>query len=505
MSGNRVAYHIIQSFSPLDKITPKQANEIGKRVCEELYPDYQCVISTHIDRGHIHNHIVVNAINLHGKKLEDRLSNSKEGLYGLSNVSDRISSEYGCFVMPKRTFRKTKNKDYYYQYKAKTWRSKIKEDIETIINKCSNMEELFEELSLYGYEIKKGKHISVKCIGMKKFIRLESISSKYSSQNLYNYFRKHRQIIISGIKAKETELNSSILESTKESKVAIEKSQMSTEGAKYNEYQKTRYLELKRFYRLKEQLEFLDKHNINSFESLENEIEKVREKIKEQNVWLKENKKKDGNIIEKTEKAQDYIRLKKIYDYATSYKKIDKNYKMPTEVTIFLKIQEELKIDSVEKAKKLIKYYREQRIKINEKKSELLELQKQLTRLDAIKEEKLKSSKLFIHNIKFGGNRINYKLSTDDTFCIKLPYTHDVIYIPKKYTLYKITLYARCIYIPKKYTTYNSKRGFYTLYLVDDKKYELFNEDNQKTRELTGIGLENYVLNKKKEIDMSHS
>ena len=57
MKGNRVAYHIIQSFSPDDNITPEQANEIGKRLCEELYPNYQCVISTHIDRGHIHNHI----------------------------------------------------------------------------------------------------------------------------------------------------------------------------------------------------------------------------------------------------------------------------------------------------------------------------------------------------------------------------------------------------------------------------------------------------------------
>ena len=53
MQGNRVAYHIIQSFSPKDNITPEQANEIGKRLCQELYPDFQCVISTHIDRGHI--------------------------------------------------------------------------------------------------------------------------------------------------------------------------------------------------------------------------------------------------------------------------------------------------------------------------------------------------------------------------------------------------------------------------------------------------------------------
>ena len=116
MKGKRVAYHIIQSFSPKDNITKEQANEIGKRLCEELYSNYQCVISTHIDKGHIHNHICLNAISLDGKKLEDRLSNEKEGLYGLSDTSDKISAEYGCFIMPRKTYFKSKNKDYYYQY-----------------------------------------------------------------------------------------------------------------------------------------------------------------------------------------------------------------------------------------------------------------------------------------------------------------------------------------------------------------------------------------------------
>ena len=148
MSGNRVAYHIIQSFSPNDTITSQQANEIGKRLCEELYPDYQCIISTHIDKGHIHNHICINAINLNGKKLDDRLANSKEGLYGLSDTSDKIAGEYGCYIMPKRTFSKIKNKDYYYQYKEQTWKEKIKDDIDSIIPKCNSVEEFLDELAI---------------------------------------------------------------------------------------------------------------------------------------------------------------------------------------------------------------------------------------------------------------------------------------------------------------------------------------------------------------------
>ncbi|MBP3800706.1 MAG: relaxase/mobilization nuclease domain-containing protein, partial [Clostridia bacterium] len=196
MKGRRVAYHIIQSFSPLDNITPEQANEIGKKLCKELYPDFQCVISTHIDKGHLHNHIALNAININGRKLEDRLANEKEGLYGLSDTSDKIAAEYGCFIMPRKTYLKSKKKNYYYQYKEQSYKEKIKEDINTLIDRCSNLDEFLEELSILGYEVRRGKNIAVKTIGMIKFARLGTIDEKFTEQNLYKHFRNQGNIKI---------------------------------------------------------------------------------------------------------------------------------------------------------------------------------------------------------------------------------------------------------------------------------------------------------------------
>ena len=160
---------------------------------------------------------------------------------------------------------------------------------------------------------------------------------------------------------------------------------------------------------------------------------------------------------------------------------------MPKEVEIFLKLQEELNIYSIEEAKKLIQSTRKERININKIKKDVLEMQRELNHLDTIKEEKLSNSNLFIHNIKFGGNRIDYKLSDDKKFCVNLPYT-------------KVK-----IYIPKKYTAYNEKYQFYTLYLVDDKEYKLYDENNVKIRNISGKDLEKYVLDKKKEIDKTYS
>lgn len=487
MQGNRVAYHIIQSFSPKDNITPEQANEIGKRLCQELYPDFQCVISTHIDRGHIHNHICVNAINMEGRKLEDRLSNEKEGLYGLSDTSDKIAAKYGCFIMPKRTFSKIKNKDYYYQYKQQSWKEKIRRDVEDLIYKCSSVDELLEELSILGYEIKRGKHISVKITGMERFARLSTIDEKYSEQKLYELYKSKNNFKLLGIKERKTEYNSNLFDKALESKVAIEKSQLSAGKKIYSEYQKTRYKEIKRYYQLKKQLEYISKYNIKSFDDIEMQIELKRSQIKSKNKELKKIKNDYKEILEITEKAQDYLILSKIYEYAMSYKEQDPDYILPKDVDIFLKLQSELGVSNVEDAKQLLKSTRSERININKLKMEILELQRELNHLDTIKEDKLSKSGLFIHSIKFGGNHIDYKNSDDSNFCVTLPYTKEKIYIQKRFT------------------AFNEKYQYYTLYLVDDMEYEIFNENNEKLGNITGIELEKYVMEKKKEIDKMYS
>lgn len=487
MKGNRVAYHVMQSFSPNDNITPEQANEIGKKLCEELYPDFQCLISTHIDKGHIHNHIAINSISLKGRKLDDRLANPKEGLYGLSDVSDRIASEYGCYILPKRTFSKTKNENYYHQYQQQSWKQKIKEDVEDLMIKCSSIDEMLEELSILGYQVKRGKHIAVKTVGMQKYARLSTIDEKYSNQNLYNYYKSQNNLIIAAIKVSPNNFNNQLYNKAKESKIALEKSMLSTEGKIYTEYQKTRYQEVKRYYQLKQQLEYLDKYNIKSFEDIENQINNKREQIKSLNKVLKKNKKKFDEIIERTEKAQNYIRLFKEYQYLTSYKEMYPDYILPVEVEIFLTLQKELNINSVDAAKQIIISSKSDRIEINKIKKQVLELQRELNHLDTIKEEKLSKSNLFIHNIKFGGNHIDYKKSNDECFCVKLPYTEEKIYIPKKYT------------------AYNEKHQYYTMYLVDDKEYEIYDKNDKLIGNITGTELEKFVLDKKKEIDKLYS
>lgn len=504
--GNRVAYHLIQSFHPDDPITPEQANELGKRMCEELYGDFQCVISTHIDRGHIHNHIAINSVNIKGRKLEDRLANQKEGIYGYKTVSDRLAKEYGCYVLPEQKISIRKNKDYYYEYKAQSWKETIRSDIDMLKARCSNIDELYKELIGWGYDIKNGKHPAIKAIGMKKYARFYKLGVGYNIEELEEYFgskSEPRDINeIDDIEVNESEFNKSRILKAKESRIAIIITSSVAKNAQYSQYQKTRYEEIKRFYQLKEELETINKLDIFSYKDLNRSIENLRMGIKASNTEIQKFKKENKDILTKAEKAQDFIRLYKAKEYAEYYRSLDKNYKLPVQVEIFLKLQKELGINTIGDAYSIINDARETRLKINEMKSQVADMQKELNKLDTIKEEQLVNSDLFIHNIKFGGNRIDYELSTDNKWCVKLPYTNEYIFIEKSQT------------------TFNHHNQYYTMFLVDDKKYDIYTEEeilkNKETKasegkkptaayQLSGTALEEYVQTQKEEVTRQYS
>ena len=62
--GDNITHHLVQSFSPDDNVTPQQAAEIGIELMKRIYPDYQYVLAVHTEKGHIHNHIIVNSVDL---------------------------------------------------------------------------------------------------------------------------------------------------------------------------------------------------------------------------------------------------------------------------------------------------------------------------------------------------------------------------------------------------------------------------------------------------------
>ncbi len=97
-TDGRQFYHFVQSFPEEDDLTPQEANAIGLELAAREFPDFEVVVATHMDTGHLHNHLVVNSVNcVDGKKLHQNAAD----LQAHRNVNDEICLKYGLSVLEK--------------------------------------------------------------------------------------------------------------------------------------------------------------------------------------------------------------------------------------------------------------------------------------------------------------------------------------------------------------------------------------------------------------------
>lgn len=195
--GRAQAFHMIQSFEP-GEVTPEQANEIGKRLADELLKgQYEYVISTHVDRSHIHNHIIINAVNFQtGKSFStehDRKANP--AWRQIREISDRLCAENNLSVIqdPEKG---SKGKDHYEWEQDKagnSWKSKLKTAIDECIKTADSFDDFLRKMQERGYEIKHGKHIAFRAEGQERFTRAKTLGFYYSEENIR--FRIDRRLM----------------------------------------------------------------------------------------------------------------------------------------------------------------------------------------------------------------------------------------------------------------------------------------------------------------------
>ena len=94
----RQFYHFVQSFAEGDRLSPQMANAIGVELAEQEFPDFEVLVATHIDTGHLHNHLIVNSVScVDGKKLHQNTAD----LQHHRDVNDQICMKYHLSVLPK--------------------------------------------------------------------------------------------------------------------------------------------------------------------------------------------------------------------------------------------------------------------------------------------------------------------------------------------------------------------------------------------------------------------
>lgn len=182
-SGN-YAYHFEQSFKP-GETTPEECHKCGEELAEALFAQYgyQVVFATHLDREHLHNHFVVNAVNpVDGKKLQT----DHEFIGRMREENDRICKAHNLSVVENP---QSKGKSYAEWITDKnggfTWRGMIKNDIDDIIGDVGSVKELFISLEKIGYTINtNGKYAKLSPPGTNTFFRFYKLGKGYSVEEL---------------------------------------------------------------------------------------------------------------------------------------------------------------------------------------------------------------------------------------------------------------------------------------------------------------------------------
>lgn len=185
-----LAFHGYQSFKP-GEVSPEIAHEIGMKLAEELWPDHQVIIATHVNKDHVHNHFVLNSVGLHGKKFNA----CKASYHEMRAASDRLCREYGLSVIEPKSTSTTK---HYTEWAAEhagepTYRSIIRQDIDTAVKYSMTVQEFFKAMKKKGYVFEqRGSFLRIKASGSKRFMRLRSLGPGYSEESIKQRILRHR-------------------------------------------------------------------------------------------------------------------------------------------------------------------------------------------------------------------------------------------------------------------------------------------------------------------------
>lgn len=184
-----LAYHIRQAFSPDEKMTPQQAHEIGRKLADEFTKgDHEYVIATHIDKNHIHNHIIFNSTAIDCAHKFNNFYNSSSALM---KISDRLCRENNLSVIASKNEKGKHYKEWQEDKKGESWKSKLKKNIDKCIECSSDFEEFKKAMQGLGYQIKEGKYIAFRAKGQERFTRAKTLGNDYSQENIAARIQKY--------------------------------------------------------------------------------------------------------------------------------------------------------------------------------------------------------------------------------------------------------------------------------------------------------------------------
>ena len=299
-----IAYQIRQSFKP-NEVSPELANKIGYELGMSLTKgNHAFIVATHIDKAHIHNHIIFNSTSLDcTKKFRDFLGSGK----AVRKISDRLCLENSLSIIenPKR------GKNHYGKWlgdkKPLSHSEKLRQIIDEVLTrKPADFTVFLEEMKLAGFEIKLGNNISFKGENQKKFIRLRSLGNGYSEDEI--------KAIISGENAP---INKKNHHQTPPSRVNllvdIQAKLQAGKGAGYEQWAKIFNLK-----QMAQTINFLTENKLLAYEDLEEKSQTATNNFNQLSAEIKTAEKRIAEIAILKAHIINYAKTRDVY---TAYRK----------------------------------------------------------------------------------------------------------------------------------------------------------------------------------------
>lgn len=213
-TDGRMYYHLFQSFHPDEPITPETANEIALKFAQEQFKGYEVLVSTHIDREHIHSHFILNSVSAEtGLKYHP----DKNEIQRLRDYSDNLCRKYGLsVVIPKQPkVKQMSAREYRSADKGQSWKLQLAIAVDEAMKYATSKEHFISLMENEGYEVKwtaERKSITYTTPNGMKCRDNKLHEEKYLKENMENEFRI-REEITTGIKGTSQKANANRLKS----------------------------------------------------------------------------------------------------------------------------------------------------------------------------------------------------------------------------------------------------------------------------------------------------
>ena len=295
--GNNLAFHLIQSFEP-GEVDYETAHKIGKQLADAVTKgQHEYVLTTHIDKGHVHNHIIFCSVNFVD---HHKYNSNKRSYYGIRNMSDRLCRENGLSVIVPKKGNKGKSYAEYQEEKTGTsWKGKLKIAVDALIPQVSSFEELLQRLQAAGYEIKPGKYVSCRAPGQERFTRLKTLGADYTEEALKERIEGRRT---RAAKAPRADRSVSLL-------IDIQNSIKAAQSRGYEQWAKIHNLK-----QAAKTMNFLTEHKIEQYADLTAKIAEIQSESEQAADALKSAEKRLADMAVLIKNVSTYQKTKPAYD-----------------------------------------------------------------------------------------------------------------------------------------------------------------------------------------------